>query len=52
MLPPVALTGNFSREEMAQLMVNGFEGAWLPPERKADYIAEVRSYLDVALAQR
>jgi adenosine deaminase len=44
MLPPVALTGHFSREELARLMTNAFEGAWLPAERKARYVAEVRNY--------
>lgn len=45
MLPPVAHTGGFTEGELAQLMVHAFEGAWLPQERKAAYVGEVREYV-------
>ena len=45
MLPPVAATGKFTEEELCKLMINAFDGAWLPRERRNFYIDEVRSYL-------
>ena len=45
MLPAVAAEGRFSEGDLAQLMINAFEGAWLPRERKNAYVAEVRKYL-------
>jgi adenosine deaminase len=45
LLPPVAHTGDFSEQDLAQLMINAFSGSWLSAERKAAYIAEVRDYL-------
>jgi adenine deaminase len=49
LLPPVAHTGDFSEQELAQFMMNAFEGAWLPAERKAAYVREVREYVASAL---
>ncbi|MDB5897889.1 MAG: hypothetical protein JWP41_1491, partial [Ramlibacter sp.] len=43
-----ALAGGFSRQELARLMINAFDGAWLPAERKARYIAEVWAYAEAA----
>jgi len=45
MLPPVAATGGFTIEELAKLMINAFDGAWLPRASRNAYIDEVRSYL-------
>ena len=45
MLPAVAAEGRFSEDDLAQLMINAFEGAWLPRERRDAYVEEVRDYL-------
>ena len=45
MLPPVAAAGGFCEDELAQLMINAFEGAWLPRARREAYCVEVREYL-------
>jgi adenosine deaminase len=44
MLPAVAAAGAFTEDDLAQLMINAFRGAWLPAERRAAYIAEIRAY--------
>lgn len=45
MLPPVAAVGKFSAAEVAQFMINAFDAAWLPREKRDGYIAQVNSYL-------
>ena len=45
MLPPVAAVGEFSAAELAQFMINAFDAAWLPREKRDGYIAQVNSYL-------
>jgi adenosine deaminase len=45
LLPPVAAAGGFTARDLAQMMINAFEGAWLPAERRRTYVAEVRDYL-------
>jgi len=45
MLPPVAAVGKFSAAELAQFMINAFDAAWLPRDKRDGYIAQVNSYL-------
>ena len=45
LLPPVAAAGGFTARDLAQMMTNAFEGAWLPAERRRSYVAEVSDYL-------
>lgn len=44
MLPAVAAEGGLTEDDLAQLMINAFAGAWLPPERRDAYIAQIRAY--------
>lgn len=43
LLPPVAATGNFTPADMAALMINAFEAAWLPAEQRTRYVEEVKA---------
>ena len=45
MLPPVAASGHFTREDLAAFMINAFEGSWITEERRDAYVREVRNYL-------
>ena len=45
LLPPVAATGNFTPADMAALMINAFESAWLPADLRARYVEEVRVFV-------
>jgi adenosine deaminase len=45
MLPPVAAVGKFSAAELAQFMINAFDAAWLPREKRDGYIDRVKDYL-------
>jgi adenosine deaminase len=45
LLPPVAAAGGFSARDLAQMMINAFEGAWLPTEQQRRHVAQVQDYL-------
>ncbi len=45
MLAPVAARGNFSAADLSKFMINAFDAAWLPREKRDGYIEMVRSYL-------
>jgi len=50
MLPPVAATGAFTKEELSQFMINAFDAAWLPRDMRDAHIAEVKTYTAAAIA--
>ena len=47
MLPPVAAVGKSrsAARSWRQFMINAFDAAWLPREKRDGYIAKVNSYL-------
>lgn len=45
MLPPVAAEGNFTKDDLAQLMRNSFEGSFLGPALRAAFVAEIDLYV-------
>ena len=38
MLPPVAATGAFTPQELAQFMINAFDAAWLPRDPRHPHL--------------
>ena len=48
LLPPVAAAGNFTPAEMADFMINAFEAAWLPADKRTRYVEEVRAFVNKA----
>lgn len=45
MLSPVAAAGGFSPLDVAKMMINAFESAWLPEQQRTQYISEIETYL-------
>ena len=45
LLPPVAAAGDFAPADMARFMIHAFESAFLPVEKRARYVQEVRDYV-------
>ncbi|HEY1721418.1 MAG TPA: adenosine deaminase [Magnetospirillaceae bacterium] len=45
MLGPVVTEGQFTKDELAQFMINAFESAWLPKETRERYVGMVRGYV-------